>query len=309
MISTDKSQYVAGETVLISGNVRDAQGNPVFGASISIQVNDPANNLFYVQLALASQSGGYSDHFTLPINAVLGLYTINVTASQTGYADGNSQAKFSVSAATASTSSSTSSSGTSSTVSKCLIVTATYGSELAPEVALLRNFRDLDILRTSAGESFMLVFNAFYYSFSPGAASYIASHTYVKAAMKIVLYPLIGTFYLSKFVFDALSLNGEIAAVTSGVVASLALGAIYVGPLLTVISRLSGSRTASRYARSLRLASLIGSSAIAGLILAELGKSVLLLEITTVGTVLSNIALGGLIFSWTITRALSRERF
>jgi hypothetical protein len=284
--------------------VRDAHENPVFGAGVSIQVNDPGNNLLYIQLVLANQSGAYSDHFTLSINAVLGLYTINVTASQSGYANEKSQAKFSVSGTMASTSSS----GTTPTTSKCLIAAATFGSELTPEVTLLRNFRDRDILHTSAGDSFMQVFNAFYYSFSPAAASFITSHNNMKAAMKIVLYPLIATLYLSKLVFGTLSFNGEMAALTSGVLASLVIGAIYVGPLLTLIPRLFGSQSPSRYLRSLRLTSLFGLSAIAGLILAEISKDALLLEMTTVGTVLSNIALGGLIFSWAVGRILSRER-
>jgi hypothetical protein len=189
-----------------------------------------------------------------------------------------------------------------------LIAAATFGSELTPEVTLLRNFPDLDILHTSAGDSFMQVFNAFYYSFSPAAASFITSHNNMKAAMKIVLYPLIATLYLSKLVFGTLSFNGEMAALTSGVLASLVIGAIYVGPLLTLIPRLFGSQSPSRYLRSLRLTSLFGLSAIAGLILAEISKDALLLEMTTVGTVLSNIALGGLIFSWAVGRILSRER-
>jgi hypothetical protein len=80
---------------------------------------------------------------------------------------------------------------------KCLIATATYGSELAPEVQLLRNFRDNSILKTSAGSNFMLAFNAWYYSFSPYVANYLNTHWVERTIMKGVLYPLVGMLYLT----------------------------------------------------------------------------------------------------------------
>lgn len=49
----------------------------------------------------------------------------------------------------------------------CLIATATYGSELSPQVQQLRELRDSKLLQTEAGTSFMDSFNSFYYSFSP----------------------------------------------------------------------------------------------------------------------------------------------
>ena len=49
----------------------------------------------------------------------------------------------------------------------CLIATATFGSELAPQVQQLRELRDNTILETSSGMAFMTTFNQFYYSFSP----------------------------------------------------------------------------------------------------------------------------------------------
>ncbi|MDC4213977.1 MAG: peptidylprolyl isomerase, partial [Candidatus Nitrosopumilus limneticus] len=52
----------------------------------------------------------------------------------------------------------------------CLIATATYGSELAPQVQLLREIRDNSLLNTESGTVFMKTFNEFYYSFSPTIA-------------------------------------------------------------------------------------------------------------------------------------------
>lgn len=52
----------------------------------------------------------------------------------------------------------------------CLIATATYGTELAPQVQMLREIRDNSLIQTQSGKNFMNGFNAFYYSFSPAIA-------------------------------------------------------------------------------------------------------------------------------------------
>jgi len=49
----------------------------------------------------------------------------------------------------------------------CLIATATFGSEMAPQVQKLRELRDNTILTTQSGTAFMSGFNQLYYSFSP----------------------------------------------------------------------------------------------------------------------------------------------
>ena len=52
----------------------------------------------------------------------------------------------------------------------CLIATAAYGSELAPQVQLLREIRDNQLMNTESGSAFMSTFNEAYYSFSPTIA-------------------------------------------------------------------------------------------------------------------------------------------
>ncbi|NJK78319.1 MAG: hypothetical protein HC944_06540, partial [Nanoarchaeota archaeon] len=49
----------------------------------------------------------------------------------------------------------------------CLIATATYGTELAPQVQFLREIRDSKVMSVGAGVSFMTGFNQLYYLFSP----------------------------------------------------------------------------------------------------------------------------------------------
>jgi len=78
----------------------------------------------------------------------------------------------------------------------CLIATATYGSELAPQVQLLREIRDNIILQTQSGTSFMTAFNQFYYSFSPAVADYERENAVFKETVKLTLTPLLASLTL-----------------------------------------------------------------------------------------------------------------
>ena len=78
----------------------------------------------------------------------------------------------------------------------CLIATATYGSELAPQVQLLREIRDNQLLNTESGSAFMQTFNDIYYTFSPTIADYERENPYLKEAVKIAITPMISTLSL-----------------------------------------------------------------------------------------------------------------
>ena len=78
----------------------------------------------------------------------------------------------------------------------CLIATATFGSELAPQVQQLRELRDNTILSTESGTAFMTTFNQFYYSFSPAIADLEREHPVFKEVMKITLTPMISSLSL-----------------------------------------------------------------------------------------------------------------
>ena len=78
----------------------------------------------------------------------------------------------------------------------CLIATATYGTELAPQVQLLREIRDNSLLQTESGTSFMSTFNDIYYTFSPTIADYERENPYFKEAVKLAITPMISTLSL-----------------------------------------------------------------------------------------------------------------
>jgi len=81
----------------------------------------------------------------------------------------------------------------------CLIATASYGSELAPQVQLLREIRDNTVLQTQSGASFMNAFNHFYYSFSPTIADYERESPIFKEAVKLTLTPLLASLTLLQY--------------------------------------------------------------------------------------------------------------
>ena len=82
----------------------------------------------------------------------------------------------------------------------CLIATAAYGSEMAPQVQFLRELRDNTVLQTQAGTSFMTGFNQFYYSFSPAVADYERENPVFKEAVKLTLTPLLTSLTLLNYV-------------------------------------------------------------------------------------------------------------
>ena len=78
----------------------------------------------------------------------------------------------------------------------CLIATATFGSEFAPQVQQLRELRDNTILQTKSGDSFMTSFNQFYYSFSPSIADLEREQPIFKEFVKITLTPMLSSLSL-----------------------------------------------------------------------------------------------------------------
>ena len=85
-------------------------------------------------------------------------------------------------------------------VGGCLIATAAFGSELAPQVQMLREIRDTQLLQTESGESFMQNFNAFYYTFSPTVAQWERDSPIFKEIVKTTITPLITSLSILKHV-------------------------------------------------------------------------------------------------------------
>jgi len=82
----------------------------------------------------------------------------------------------------------------------CLIATAAYGSEMAPQIQQLRELRDNTVLSTQSGIAFMSGFNQFYYSFSPSVADLERENPIFKEIVKAGLTPMLSSLSLLNYV-------------------------------------------------------------------------------------------------------------
>ena len=114
----------------------------------------------------------------------------------------------------------------------CLIATATFGSEMAPQVQFLREIRDNTVLQTESGTSFMTGFNQFYYSFSPAVADYERENPAFKEAVKITLTPLLTSLTLLQYA--DIDSESEMLGYGIGVIL-LNIGIYFVVPAVLII--------------------------------------------------------------------------
>ena len=113
----------------------------------------------------------------------------------------------------------------------CLIATATYGSELAPQVQQLRELRDNQLLNTQSGTAFMTIFNDIYYSFSPTIADYERENSMFKEAVKLTITPMLSTLAI----MENAESESEVLGLGLSVIA-LNLGMYLGAPAIVIIS-------------------------------------------------------------------------
>lgn len=114
----------------------------------------------------------------------------------------------------------------------CLIATATFDSELSPQVQKLRELRDNKLLKTESGSAFIKHFNEFYYSFSPYIADYERENPLFKEAVKLTITPMIA----SLSILNHVDLNSEPEVLGYGLgVIGLNLGMYFAMPALVYL--------------------------------------------------------------------------
>ena len=113
----------------------------------------------------------------------------------------------------------------------CLIATAAFGSELAPQVQQLRELRDNQLLQTESGKSFMSSFNDLYYSFSPTIADYERENPLFKEAVKIMITPIISSLSILNYV----DIDSEVNVLGYGIsLILLNVGMYFVAPGIVI---------------------------------------------------------------------------
>lgn len=115
----------------------------------------------------------------------------------------------------------------------CLIASATYDSELSPQVQNLREIRDNSLLITKSGTIFMNSFNMVYYSFSPYIADYERQNPFFKELVKIGITPMI----LSLSILNYIDMNSEESVLGIGIsLILLNVGIYFVAPSVVIIT-------------------------------------------------------------------------
>lgn len=84
----------------------------------------------------------------------------------------------------------------------CLIATAAYGTELAPQVQLLREVRDNTVMSTVIGTSFMTEFNQIYYLFSPTVADLERKNPMFQETVRAFITPMVSTLSIMTLADD-----------------------------------------------------------------------------------------------------------
>jgi len=113
----------------------------------------------------------------------------------------------------------------------CLIATATYGSEMAPQVQQLRELRDNTLLKSESGKNFMNSFNGMYYSFSPVIADLERENPLFKEGVKLFITPMISSLSLLNYV----EMDSEESVLGYGISLIILNLAMYVGIPASVI--------------------------------------------------------------------------
>ena len=115
----------------------------------------------------------------------------------------------------------------------CLIATAAFGSEMAPQVQFLRELRDNTVMSTQSGTAFMTGFNQFYYSFSPAVADYERENPVFKEMVKVTLTPLLTSLTLLNYV--EIDSEEEMLGYGIGIIL-LNVGMYFVAPAVLIIA-------------------------------------------------------------------------
>ena len=113
----------------------------------------------------------------------------------------------------------------------CLIATATFGSEMAPQVQKLRELRDNTILATESGTAFMSGFNQLYYSFSPAIADLERESPIFKEVVKLTITPMLSTLSILNYA----DINSEEEMISYGIgIILMNVGMYFAAPVIII---------------------------------------------------------------------------
>ena len=222
IVETNFDLFEQGQLVVITGNAEEE--------SVAIKVKDPTGISILVRSITTDSNGNFELKFRIPQTATLGDYQIitnvvvddvpminTMTFEVVEKGDKVTQAQQT----------------TKGKKGGCLIATAAFGSEMAPQVQFLREIRDNTVLQTESGSIFMTGFNQFYYSFSPAIADYERENPAFKEVVKLTLVPLLTSLTLLQYA--DIDSESEMLGYGIGVIL-LNVGMYFVAPAVLIMT-------------------------------------------------------------------------
>ena len=182
--------------------------------------------------------------------------------------------------------------------SGCLIATAAFGSELAPQVQFLREYRDNTIMTTVAGSGFLNAFNTVYYSFSPSVADAERTHPLLQETVRAGISPLLGILQMAKFSTIG---NNNLSVIMSGIMASSLIGATYLWPAGLAVKSV---REANKPNLKVVISIIFGVLFLT--LISIVTGNLQFIMITTSATVLTFVGLGAIYSSWAIAKIMKK---
>jgi len=248
----DTTKFTPGEIVELKGTVdKGLEGQPV-----AVEIKDAEGNVILIRTVTSDINGEFTLKFKVPLTAKAGEFDIVTNVELEGQSFSETTSVESVKAESTPelaseptpelASEPNCGTGTilkdgqcivdtskSSKGGGCLIATATYGSELSPQVQQLRELRDNSLLQTESGTNFMGTFNDFYYSFSPIIADYERENPVFKEMVKIAITPMVSSLSILNYV----DMDSESEVLGYGISLIVLNGMMYVGlPIAGIIT-------------------------------------------------------------------------
>jgi len=253
----DTTKFAPGEIVELNGKVQSG----LEGEVVAVEIKDADGTLILIRTVTSDSNGEFSLKFKVPSTAAAGSFDV-VTSMELDDEPVSESNSFDSVVSVTSTPEPTpepvvkqvvncgpgtiekdgvcvvdTSTQTEKVVAEeksskgggCLIATATYGSEMAPQVQQLRELRDNQLLQTESGTQFMGTFNDVYYSFSPIIADYERENPYFKEAVKLAITPMISTLSLME------NANSESEVLSIGISVIMLNIGMYLGVPAVVI--------------------------------------------------------------------------